>query len=42
MESLFFLALAALSLGVAAVPAFAQNISTGVAAATRYQRTGAI
>jgi hypothetical protein len=40
MENLFFVALAALSLGVATVPAFAH--STVADDAARYRQTGAL
>jgi hypothetical protein len=42
MKNLFFAALAALSLGVATVPAFAHSTVADDAGATRYQQTGAL
>jgi hypothetical protein len=42
MENLFFAALAALSLCVASVPAFARSMVAGDAAATRYRQTRAL
>jgi hypothetical protein len=42
MKNLFFAALAALSLGMATVPAFAHSTVADDAAATRFQQTGAI
>jgi hypothetical protein len=42
MKNLLFGALAALSLGVATVPAFAHSTVADAAVATRYQPTGAL
>jgi methionine-rich copper-binding protein CopC len=42
MKNLFFAALAALSLGVVTVPAFAHSTVADDAVATRYQQTGAL
>ena len=41
MKNLFFAALAALSLGVAVVPAYAASSANDLRAATRMQQTGA-
>ncbi len=40
MKNLFFAALAALSLGIAIVPAYASNVAS-INGATRMQQTGA-